>query len=261
MSGDERPRKGSQMGHAQVRGLTILASLLVALQVFAQTVFASTYAGYATYGAGFKGIQGWLRQDAVSPMTGDQTVSHWITVCGDGCNTWTQTGTQQGCYSGGCSENTPKIYLEYVDVCGGYHTELLSAPTYPTYFYRIVRVGGQYQYYCGGGIWRTAYLYGYYKGSTQGNAQEFATSYLGNDTGVVEALTERQNGAVVGPAYFGCSPTLNCSDTSYEMKVNYGGSWQPWTYSSYAFHADPPYLVTYHSFWAYQTCGLPWPSC
>jgi hypothetical protein len=179
----------------------------------------------------------------------------WITICAhDNCTKWTQTGTYQGTFAGGSSSASVHSYYENVDDCGYYYAGDVGIPPTPNYAYYISwDLGTTHSIVCDPGF-GTAYNFEYRRGSIV--SAPFFVGTLPSTDGLAMAKTEVQGGAPIGTDRFGCDHNKSCNNGSYGLHLFNGTTWPGWTGASTSSNGNPPYVHTYHNYWAFATCPV-----
>ena len=236
-----------------VRRSTLLACLVAVATIHAvgSPVLAAgpAYAGWQT--TYWRGVNGYLRQSTTVSTTGLHAV--WINVCPrTGCANWVQEGTYQGVFAGGSSPSAVHIYYENVDGCGDYYRGDVGMPGSADYPYGLNYSGTVQSIQCGLPDHQDAFQYRYTKGGVTNTP--FFLGTLPTVDGYVISSTELQGNPPINTDYFGCDPALACSQSAYGLHVYNGSSWSSWTGPSTKLEAQPPWLHTFHSFWAFKTC-------
>lgn len=238
-------------------GFAVATLLTLSLVLSATPVLAVTraYAGYGS-NATWSGIDGYLRQSTSVPLSGTQAHVNYINVCGLNCATWVQTGTYQGLSPLGDHNYTAvHVYYENVDACGDYYFHDQGAAPSADYPYYLTWDGGSsYQQTCFDGSRHIAYLWQWRKGSV--TSTPFFIGDLGFTAGQASAATEVHDGATIGTDYYGCDPNKACSSGGYGIHVFSGSSWSSLTNASAIGPYNPPYLRTFHNYWAFATCPV-----
>jgi hypothetical protein len=214
----------------------------------------SAYAGYVGTTT-YRGIDGYIRQSGTVPLSGLQGHAVWINLCNSTCSEWAQTGTYQGTFEGGSSLSAVHVFHENVNPCGEYTADDDLAPASANYPYYINDDGqGLRTLVCPDGSHLSAYRFLYRKGSF--GATPFFTGYMSSNYNDPSAMTETHDAPPINTDYLGCQAPGVCSNGSYAIHVYTASStWISWTGpTDPPYHSNPPFLHTYHNFWAFATC-------
>lgn len=214
------------------------------------------YAGYFT-GGYYLGVDGYIRQSGTTPLTSPQFHADWINVCEQGnCLHWVQTGDYQGFLPNSNSASSVHMYDENMDQCGRYFQNDVGAAPQADYAFYITYDGlGAYNQTCPNGVPSTFYVFEYRKGSW--TSVPFFYGQLAAMSGQIRVETELypNQSVPLGTDYYGCDSNKNCTNSGYGLHI-YSGTWALWTSGGSPRNDDPPYLHTYHSYWAYATCNV-----
>jgi hypothetical protein len=213
------------------------------------------YGGWQTTG-NWKGILGYLRQSGSVPIPGKAHFV-WINLCKhNSCAEWVQTGTHQGDFAGGNSPSAVHMFYENVDLCGAYYKADIGVPPAPDTRYLLNYDGAGAMTFSCGGVPTTGYGYEYRTGSS--TSTPFFFGVMSTSDGLALAKTEIQGSPIIGNDYFGCDPSLVCTNTAYGMRLFDGSVWSTWTpglAASVSSSANPPYLHTFNNYWSFRTCA------
>lgn len=212
------------------------------------------FGGYEGTGSHL-GVDGYVRQSPTGPLTSGQHHVAYINVCQGSCFHWVQTGTYQGYLQNSSSPNDVHMFHENTDQCDRYTQGDNGAPPQADYPYYLTYNGtGAHNQTCPDGTPSTFYVFEFRKGSFAN--VPFYYGQLGALSGPISAETELYPSQSVPEAndYFGCSPTLTCTNTSYGLHL-YDGSFQLWTSGANTLAGNPPHLNQKQHYWAFETCA------
>lgn len=233
-----------------IKGRRHAAGIALAMAVILPaSAAAAGYGGWQTTSA--SGVNGYIQQ-AVTASTSNLHAA-WVNLCWANCAQWVQIGTFQGTFRGGTSLTAVHMYYENQDVCGSYFALDKGAPPSSDYPYAVFWDGKpSWSVTCPNGSHRTGFTYKYTKGGVTTTPIYFGTGQA--DAGLPIAVTEIQGTALENTDYFGCDAAHACSSSSYGLHLFNGTTWRSWTDPSQPQHANPPFVRTFHNFWAFKTC-------